>query len=240
MRFSKRKLHFFCFCLFYVWERETEKGKKQWKCKKGQKNLYKNSVFFRWSSKNVKNQRKRNFWGKNCLTLFVSGREKQTRIFVHTICFGQMFFLIKTVQNLETLWKIEKGFFFAKIAWHHLCHLFFEKKRAFSWCGRLSGFWPNVFLTKTVFKPRNTIKIGVSTEIAQNQKWHLFVWKGVFWSGEVAKIWATSLCFWKAVVFLFYWFIFCFSLLFAFFCFCFFWEGLRVRWGGPKGHLTWP
>ena len=25
----------------------------------------------------------------------------------------------------------------------------------------------------------------------------------------------------------------------CFFC-CFFLEGLRVRWGGPKGHLTWP
>ena len=28
-------------------------------------------------------------------------------------------------------------------------------------------------------------------------------------------------------------FLFCFS-------FCVFLEGLRVRWGGPKGHLTWP
>ena len=31
-------------------------------------------------------------FSKNCLTLFVSGREKKTRIFVHTICFGQIFF----------------------------------------------------------------------------------------------------------------------------------------------------
>ena len=35
-------------------------------------------------------------------------------------------------------------------------------------------------------------------------------------------------------------------LFFVLFLFCFFWffivflEGLRVRWGGPKGHLTWP
>ena len=31
--------------------------------------------------------------------------------------------------------------------------------------------------------------------------------------------------------------------VFVFFCFLlfgFFLEGLRVRWGGPKGHLTWP
>ena len=32
---------------------------------------------------------------------------------------------------------------------------------------------------------------------------------------------------------LFIWFVF-------FLFFVFVWEGLRVRWGGPKGHLTWP
>ena len=35
----------------------------------------------------------------------------------------------------------------------------------------------------------------------------------------------------------------CFFSLVFFLCvfvFCFFFEGLRVRWGGPKGHLTWP
>ena len=42
-------------------------------------------VFLKLSSKNVKTQK----WiSKDCLTLFVSGREK-TRVFVHTICFGQ-------------------------------------------------------------------------------------------------------------------------------------------------------
>ena len=30
-----------------------------------------------------------------------------------------------------------------------------------------------------------------------------------------------------------------FCLLFCF-CFCFIWKGLRVKWGGPLGHLTWP
>ena len=39
-------------------------------------------------------------------------------------------------------------------------------------------------------------------------------------------------------VFLF-WFFFVFFFFFVFCCFVFF-EGLRVRWGGPKGHLTWP
>ena len=38
-------------------------------------------------------------------------------------------------------------------------------------------------------------------------------------------------------------FVFCFSFVFFFVFCCFlfvFFEGLRVRWGGPKGHLTWP
>ena len=41
----------------------------------------------------------------------------------------------------------------------------------------------------------------------------------------------------------FYFFVFLlFCFVFVFFkYFClFFFEGLRVRWGGPKGHLTWP
>ena len=42
----------------------------------------------------------------------------------------------------------------------------------------------------------------------------------------------------------FFYFCSCFWFLLFFVCFCFFllfsWEGLRVRWGGPKGHLTWP
>ena len=43
-----------------------------------------------------------------------------------------------------------------------------------------------------------------------------------------------------AFVFVFFCFFFCFFVL-VFFCFCFvFLEGLRVRWGGPNGHLTWP
>ena len=42
--------------------------------------------------------------------------------------------------------------------------------------------------------------------------------------------------------FSFYLFFFAFCLfVFGFcFCLCYFGEGLRVRWGGPKDHLTWP
>ena len=35
-------------------------------------------------------------------------------------------------------------------------------------------------------------------------------------------------------------FFFLFLFLFFVLFFLFFLEGLRVRWGGPKGHLTWP
>ena len=55
---------------------------------------------------------------------------------------------------------------------------------------------------------------------------------------------------WKAIfgvfaVFLlggsfFFFFVFVFLVFLFVFCFCVFLEGLRVRWGGPKGHLTWP
>ena len=63
---------------------------------------YKNRVFLRWSSKNVKMQKKWVF-SKNCLTLFVSGREQKMRIFVHTICFGQKCFLDQNSVNQEKL-----------------------------------------------------------------------------------------------------------------------------------------
>ena len=116
----------FCFCLFYVGKIETEERKTN-KMEKAKK-PYKNRFFWRWSSKNVKNPQKWIF-GKNWVTLFVSGR---------------------------------------------------EKKRAFS-C-TLSVLAKNFFGPKQC-KPGKTIKIVVSAEIAQNQKWHLFFEKGVFWHG---------------------------------------------------------
>ena len=44
-------------------------------------------------------------------------------------------------------------------------------------------FWPKTFLGPKQCKPGKTIKIVVSAEIAQKQKWHLFLEKGVFWHG---------------------------------------------------------
>ena len=102
---------------------------------------YKNWVFKVVIQKCEK--QKKWIFSKNCLTLFVSGREKKTPIFVHTICFGQ-FFLTKTVQTRKNY--------------------------------KNSGF----------------------SEISQNQKWHLFFEKGVFWHGWKSGFYL--LCFWKAVL----------------------------------------
>ena len=57
----------------------------------------------------------------------------------------------------------------------------------------------------------------------------VFLWR-VYGSGEVARR-ATSLAL-NPPYFFFLYFLFCFLV--------FFFEGLRVRWGGPLGHLTWP
>ena len=92
-------------------------------------------------------------------------------------------------------------------------------------------------------------------------------WKAIFW-GIFAVFGGGGLfflfffvffvCFWCFLegfkgfvffcVFLFCFFVWffvvfcCFLLFFVVFCcfLLFFLEGLRVRWGGPKGHLTWP
>ena len=89
MRFSKRKLHFLFFP-FYVGEIETEKRKTNKRKWKRPKNPIKIGFFKVVIQKCEKS--KKWIFSKNCLTLFVSGREKKTRIFVHTICFGQNFF----------------------------------------------------------------------------------------------------------------------------------------------------
>ena len=44
-------------------------------------------------------------------------------------------------------------------------------------------FGPKYFLGPKQWKPGSSIRIGVSAEIVQNQKWNLFVGKGVFWRG---------------------------------------------------------
>ena len=114
------------------------------------KKPYKNSFFWPLSCKNVKNQKKWIF-SKNCLTLFVSGREKNAHFRAHYL------------------------------------------------------FWPKMFFGPKQCKPGKTIKIVVSAEIAQNQKWHLFFEKGVFDMGE--KVGFTNcvfekLCFSENTIFI--------------------------------------
>ena len=123
----------FCFFLFYVGDRETEKAKKR---KRGKaKKPYKNRVFLRWSSKNMKNQKK-GFFCKNCLTLFVSGREKKNAHFrAHYLFWPKFFFGPKQCKAGKTI-KIVVS---ADIGQNPKWHLFLEK--AVFWHGWKSGFY---------------------------------------------------------------------------------------------------
>ena len=125
----EKKIAFFVFFSFLCWKIETEKRKKKKQKRENSKKPYKNRVFFKVVIQKCEKSKKWIF-SKNCLTLFVSGR---------------------------------------------------ETKKAHFRCNYL--FWPNFFFGPKQCKAGNTIKIGVSAEIAQNQKWHLFFEKGVFWHG---------------------------------------------------------
>ena len=142
MRFSKRKLHFLFFS-FLCWKSRNRKKEKKKKNMEKAKNTIKNR-FFKVVIQKCEQKQKRIF-SKTCLTLFVSGREKNAHFRAHYL------------------------------------------------------FWPKMFFGPKQCKSGKTIKIVVSPEIVQNQKWHLFFEKGVFWHG-----WKTGfywLCFWKAVLF---------------------------------------
>ena len=89
------------------------------------------------------------------------------------------------------MWKSKKNGFLAKIAWHYLCQE--GRKNAHFRAHYL--FWPKLFLGPKQCKPGKTIKIVVSAEIAQNQKWHLFFEKGVF--DMVEKVGFTNCVFEK-------------------------------------------
>ena len=103
------------------------------------------------------------------------------------------------------MWKSKNNGFLAKIAWHYLCQE--GRKNAHFRAHYL--FWPKFFFGPKQCKPGKTIKIVVSAEIAQNQKWHLFFEKGVFWHGWKSGVLLTvflkscvfflKALFWKAV-----------------------------------------
>ena len=98
MRCSKRKLHF-CLCLFYVGEIETEKkSKNKTKWKRPQNPI--KIVFLKVVIQKSEKSKKRIF-SKNCLTLFLSGRE-QKRAFSCTLSvLAQNVFGTKTVKTRE-------------------------------------------------------------------------------------------------------------------------------------------
>ena len=102
-------------------------------------------------------------------------------------------FLKVVIQKCE---KSKNGFL-AKIDWHYLCQE--GRKNAHFRAHYL--FWPKHFVGPKQCKPGNTIKIVVSAEIAQNQKWHLFFWKRCFFD-MVEKVGFTNCVFEKLCFFL--------------------------------------
>ena len=125
----------FCFCLFYVGEIETEKRKTN-KMEKA-KQPYKNRVVWRWSSKMWKFPQ--NGFLAKIAWHYLCRAGRKTRIFVHTICFGQKLFLTKTVQTRKNY----KNSGFSGNCPKLKLHLFFEK--GFFDMGEKVGFTNCVF-----------------------------------------------------------------------------------------------
>ena len=111
--------------------------------------------FLCWKNRNRKKKKKEN------------GKAKKP--------YKNRFFLRWSSKNV----KKQKNGFLPKIAWHYLCQE--GRKNAHFRAHYL--FWPKCFFGPKQCKSGKTIKIVVSAEIAQNQKWHLFLGKGVFWHG---------------------------------------------------------
>ena len=78
------------------------------------------------------------------------------------------------------MWKIKKKMDFLQKLADTICVSKGEKNAHFR---AHYLFLPKIFWGPKQCKPGKTIKIVVSAEIAQNQKWHLFLEKGVFWHG---------------------------------------------------------
>ena len=133
MRFSKGSLHFL-FLSFLCW-RNRNRNKKKDKWKKAPK-PYRNSVVLRWSSKDVKN--KKWIFSKTCLTLFVSGREKNA--FSCTLSVLAKIFVGPKQCKPGNAIKIVVS---AEIAQNQKCHLFLKK--VFFDMGEKVGFTNCVF-----------------------------------------------------------------------------------------------
>ena len=96
MRFSKRKLHFLFFS-FLCWKNRNRKKKKKRKWKRP-KNPIKIGFFFFFKVVIQKCEKaKKRIFSKNCLTLFVSGREKKSAFSCTLSVLAKNFFWTKTV-----------------------------------------------------------------------------------------------------------------------------------------------
>ena len=129
------KCHFFV--IFLCW-RQRNRRKKQTQNGKRQKKTTKNSVFKGGYPE------MRLFFCK-ILTLFASGREKKTRIFVRTICFGQEIFWPKQRKPGTTIRIVVSAEIAQTLKWH-----LFGKKKSF-WHGWKSVFLLTVFFEKLCF-----------------------------------------------------------------------------------------
>ena len=119
-------------------------------------------------------------FSKNCLTLLVSGREKN-RIFVHTICFGQKYFWSKNSQNLEKTMII---LFSAETTQNQKWHLIFEK--GVFGMGEKVGFINCVF--EKLCSSENTIFIVFSSKHSNCNKQAL-CWKTIFLKNSGLFFW---------------------------------------------------
>ena len=128
----EKKIAFFVFFFFLCWKNRNRKKKK--KMEKAKK-TYKNRVCLRWSSKNVKKQKKRIFC-KNCLTLFVSGREKKRAFSCTLSVLAKNFFWTKTVQIRK---NYKNSGFSGNCPKPKMTP--FLWKRCFFWHGWKSGFY---------------------------------------------------------------------------------------------------
>ena len=231
-------------------------------------------------------------FGKNCLSLFVSGREKKRAFSCTLSVLAKMFFWTKTVQSRkhykknDTIfgkrcfltwlkkWVLLNVFVKSCVSWKHYSYSVFNKAQLFKnkncmlkknrtfmnnsglflnmakWCFLGLVFW-GLILKGFVFAVSGIVSKVLKMLVFPNfggfsgvahccssgfGRFRCFCVSCVCFSFLCcfcSVFFALLLVLWLDVVVLFFWwFFFC--------CFLFFFEGLRVRWGGPKGHLTWP
>ena len=177
---------------------------------------------------------KMDFFCKNWLTIFVSGREKKRAFSCTQSVLAKTFFGTKTMQTRKHYKN--RGF---SGNWPKPKMTPFFEKGVFDmvekWVLR------TVFLKSCVFFSENTMFIVFSVKHSFSKT------KTVCWKKEdlwkiVGCFWTWKMVFWGLFFSGFNVIVVCFLCVchsFCFFLFVFL-EGLRVRWGGPKGHLTWP